>query len=220
MEQLLKKIYKNTFKKIFPSGGEVLEAFLIKELKDCSRVIDLGCGQYSPLGRIRDKLNPNLYSVGVDDFDPYLETSKKQGIHSEYIKSNIFNITFPDNSFDCALLLDVIEHFEKEDFLKFLPQLEKIAKKIIILTPNGFVNQDTYDGNEYQIHKSGWTVEDMEKLGFTCYGVSGLKTLRGEYAVSRIKPLVLGNMICNMTEPLVYNNPRKAYHLICLKHNS
>ncbi|MDQ3245116.1 MAG: class I SAM-dependent methyltransferase [bacterium] len=220
MEKLLKKIYKNSFKKIFPSAGEIIDSFLIKELKDCIRVVDLGCGQYSPLGRIKDKLSPHLYSVGVDDFDPYLETSKQQKIHSEYIKSNIFAINFPDNSFDCALLLDVIEHFEKEDFLKFLPRLEKIAKKIIILTPNGFVNQNTYDGNEYQVHKSGFTVDDMSSLGFTCYGVSGLKTLRGEYAVSRIKPLILGNMICNITEPLVYKSPKKAYHLICVKYNS
>lgn len=219
MEEVLKKIYKNTFKKIFPSTGEIVDAFLIRELKDCSRVIDLGCGPSSPLGRVKDKLKPTLYSLGVDDFDPYLEKNKKDQIHSEYLKSNIFNISFPEKSFDAALLIDVVEHFEKEDFLNFLPKLEKIAKKIIVMTPNGYVKQDEYDNNEYQIHKSGWTTEDMKKLGFRCYGVSGLKVLRGEAALPRIKPAILGNMISNITEPIVYNNSKLGYHLICVKEN-
>lgn len=219
MKELLKKIYKNTFKRVFPSTGEIVDQFLIKELKDCSRVIDLGCGPSSPLGRVKDKLKPTLYSLGVDDFDPYLEKNKKDQIHSEYLKSNIFNINFPEKSFDAALLIDVVEHFEKDDFLNFLPKLEKIAKKIIVMTPNGYVKQDEYDNNEYQIHKSGWSTEDMEKFGFRCYGVSGLKVLRGEAALPRIKPAILGNMISNITEPIVYNNSKLGYHLICVKDN-
>lgn len=219
MKETLKKIYKNTFKKIFPSAGEIVDSFLINELKDCSRVLDLGCGPSSPLGRIKDKLRPDLYSVGVDNFDPYLEKNKKDKIHSEYVKSDIFNINFPEKSFDCALLIDVIEHFEKDDFLKFLPKLEKIAKKIIVMTPNGFVKQEEYDNNAYQIHKSGWTTEDMNKLGFECFGVSGLKSLRGEHALTKIRPIVIGNMVSNITEPFVYNNSKLAYHLICVKNN-
>src|SRR3954469_21237059 len=127
MEKILKKIYKNTFKVFFPSAGEILETFLVRELKDSTRILDLGCGYSSPLGRIKDKLRPDVYTVGVDDFDPYLEESKQKKIHSEYIKSNIFKVDFKDNSFDYAILLDVIEHFDREDFLKFLPKLEKMA---------------------------------------------------------------------------------------------
>lgn len=220
MEEILKKIYKNTFKKIFPSTGEIVDKFLVKELKDCERIIDLGCGPSSPLGRIKDKLKPSLYSLGVDNFDPYLEKNKKDQIHSEYLKSNIFDIDFPEKSFDCALLIDVVEHFDKEDFLTFLPRLEKIANKIVVMTPNGYVEQEEYDNNEYQIHKSGWTTEDLEQLGFKCFGVSGLQILRGKAALPRIKPAVLGNMISNITEPLVFKNSKLAYHLICVKENN
>lgn len=217
MEKLLKKIYKNTFKVFFPSAGEILERILIDELKDATRVLDLGCGYASPLGRVKDKLRPDLHSVGVDNFLPYLNQSREKKIHSEYIQSNIFEVEFPPKSFDAAILLDVIEHFERKEFLNFLPKLEKIAKKIIIMTPNGFVYQEEYDGNEYQVHKSGWTVKDMENLGFKCLGLSGLKYLRGELSVTRIRPIFLGNMISNLTEPLVYNKPASAYHLVCIK---
>ncbi len=211
MKKILKKIYKNTFKKVFPDPSEIVNKFLINELKDCSRILDLGCGPSSPLGHIKSKLRPDLYSVGVEDFEPYLERSRKEGAHSEYIKSNIFNIDFPEKSFDCAILLDVIEHFEKDDFLKFLPKLEKIAKKIIIMTPNGFVKQEKYDNNEYQIHKSGWSVKDMNELGFKCVGVCGFKPLRGELALVKIRPIAFGIMISNITEPIVYNNPKQLH---------
>lgn len=217
MEKFLKKIYKNTFKRVFPSAGEILDKYLIEELKDCDRLLDLGCGPSSSLGRIKHALKPNLYSVGVDGFDPYLENNKINKIHSEYVKSNIFDINFPDKSFDCIMLIDVIEHFEKDDFINFLPKLEKIANKIIVMTPNGFVKQEEYDNNAYQIHRSGWSVDDMRKLGFKSVGLSGLKVLRGDYALTRIRPIILGNMICNLTEPLVYNHPEWAYHLICVK---
>ncbi len=219
MKKIFKKIYKNSFKKIFPSTGEIMDKFLINELGGCSTVLDLGCGPSSLLGRIKNKLRPDLYSVGVDNFEPYLKKNKKEQIHSKYIKSDILDINFPEKSFDCALLIDVIEHFDKNDFLKFFPQLEKMVKKIIILTPNGFVKQEKYDNNMYQIHKSGWTVEDMNKLGFKCFGVSGLKSLRGDYALTKIKPAFIGNIISNITEPFVYDNPKHAYHLMCIKNN-
>lgn len=217
MKNLLKKIYQVTFKKIFPSPDQILDNFLVEEIKNCNSVLDLGCGPSSPLGRIKNRLKTDLYSVGVDDFDPYLEKNKINNIHFKYVKSNILNIDFPEKSFDCALLIDVIEHFEKDDFINFIPKLEKIANKIIVVTPNGFVEQDEYDGNDYQIHKSGWTVADLEKIGFKCFGISGHKSLRGKFALPIIKPAFVGNMICNLTEPFVYNNPKSAYHLMCVK---
>ena len=219
MEQFFKKINKYTIKLFFPSAAEIVDTFLINEMKDCSRILDLGCGSSSALGRIKNQLKADMYSLGVDDFLPSIEKSRRNNIHSDYLKSNIFQISFPEKSFDCTILLDVIEHFEKEEFLTFLPKLEKISKKIIIMTPNGFVRQGEYDDNKYQLHKSGWTVEDMEKLGFTCVGVSGLKFLRGELALPTIKPAFIGNTLANISEPFIYHNPKWAYHLLCVKNN-
>ncbi len=217
MEKTLKRIYKSTFKVFFPSSSEIIDEVLARELKDADRILDLGCGPHSPIARVKDHLKPGVYMLGVDDFDPYLEKNLREKIHSEYLKSNILKIDLPAKSFDCAILIDVIEHFKKEDFLAFLPKLEKMAKKMIIVTPNGFINQDEYDGNAYQIHLSGWTAEEMRKLGFTCYGTSGLKSLRGEYALAKIRPRVIGNMVCNLSEPLVYRHPERAFHLVCIK---
>ncbi len=223
MIELLKKIKKGTFGKIFPSGEERIDLFLIKELKGCSSVIDLGCGGtpslLSRFSRIKKKY-PHLYSVGIDIFEEYIVAAQKTNVHSRYIKSDILKIDFPENSFDCALLIDVIEHIKKDDFYLFLPKLEKIAKKIIILTPNGFIDNDIIDNNEHQAHQSGWSKEEMKSLGFDCFGVSGLKFLRKKSCLPKIKPAIFGNLISDMTEPLVYNKPEKAWHLICVKVNN
>ena len=85
------------------------------------------------------------------------------------------------------------------------------------MTPNGFVNQGVQDNNEHQVHKSGWLVADMANLGFKCYGVSGLKFLRKDLSIPKIKPAFIGGMISNITEPFVYKNPEYAFHLICIK---
>lgn len=215
----LQNILKSTVRYFIPSGPDIVRRVLREELRGCRNVLDLGCGERSPLRLIKD--NPayaGLYSVGVDIFSPYImKNLEGQRIHSEYINQNIFEIDFPEKSFDCALLLDVIEHFTREDFLAFLPKLEKIAKKIIIITPNGFNEQDSYDDNPYQKHLSGWTVDDFEKLGFSCRGMSGLKSFSTFYGRLKRKPYLLGVLISDITQLFLYNKPRQAFHLIAIK---
>ena len=218
METVLKKIYRRTFKRIFPSTTDISDAFIANEIKGCSRILDLGIGPHSSISRIKSQLRSNVFILGVEDFKPYTESNRVAGIHNSYLKSNILAIDFPPDSFDCAILIDVIEHIDKQEFLDFLPKLELIAKIIIIVTPNGFLEQNEYDDNPYQIHRSGWTEEELRKLGFLCHGISGLKCLRGKFALPRIRPHIVGNMLCHISERLVWNNPTKAFHLLGVKH--
>ena len=218
MNRLFKSVYRHTFKKLFPNTGNIIEFILRTELKGCCSVLDLGCGPSSPLKKIKNDQAFQLYSVGVDIFEPYiLNNLVQEKIHSEYINADIFSIDFPPQSFDCALLIDVIEHLNKKDFLAFLPKLEKIAKKIIIITPNGFIEQEAYDGNNHQAHRSGWTVDDFLNSGFSCRGLSGWKFLRGKKWQSKIRPVWLGEAFSDFTQPFVSSFPRLAYHIVAIK---
>lgn len=211
MKQILKKIVR-----IFiPATPDIIHSILKKELAGAKRILDLGCGENSPLRLLKG--NPDFkdtYMLGVDIFTPYiLLNMNEKKIHSEYLNMNIFDIDFPEKSFDCAILFDVIEHFEREDFLKFLPKLEKIVKKILIITPNGYIDQDEYDSNPYQIHRSGWTVDDFEKLGFKTKGLSGFNEVRKK----NIKPRELHTLLCDISQFVAYHMPRKAFHIIAIK---
>lgn len=188
-----------------------------KEIENCNTFLDLGCGYNSPLEKIKKR---KKYSLGVDIFNKYIEFSKKKKIHDDYLLLNILDIDkkIPPKSFDCVLLWDVIEHLEKLEGLKLLKKIEKIAKmKIIIFTPNGFLQQHKYDKNEYQKHKSGWDVKIFKKLNFKIYGIRGLKFLRGDFASIKYKPVNLWRLISKISNIFVKYFPQLAFQLLCIK---
>jgi SAM-dependent methyltransferase len=184
-----------------------------EELMACQSVLDLGCGKNSPIKHIS-----LLYSVGVDIFPEYLELSKQNRIHSAYILSNIANIEFKSKSFDAVIALDLIEHLTKDEVHKLIYKMEKWArKKVIILTPNGFLAQHEYDDNPHQEHHSGWHVKDFANLGYSVKGINGLRILRGEQALIRFKPKWFWEPISDYTQKYTYAHPKHAFHLLAVK---
>lgn len=186
------------------------------ELKGTSSVLDLGCGGHSPLANIKKK----RLLVGVDIFKSSINKSKKKKIHDKYIVGDVLNIDkyFKRKSFDAIVALDLIEHLRKNEGLKLLKKMDLIAKKkIIILTPNGFTNQDPYEDNPYQVHKSGWTSGEFRQLGYKVYGMRGLKFVRGESASIKYKPWFFWGLISTISQFLVYCFPKFAYQIFAIK---
>lgn len=185
-------------------------------LKDCSSVLDVGCGADSPLRRVKKTFK----SEGVDLFKKSIEKSKKQGIHDSYKLCDIRKLgkVYKNKSFDGVVALDVIEHLEKKESMKLIKNMEKIArKKVILLTPNGFYHQDAYDSNPYQVHVSEWKLEDLKKLGYKVYGLRGLKYLRGEYATIKYKPWFFWGLVVFLSELPLFFFPKASYHLFAVK---
>lgn len=204
---------KNIYLKIFPLPIFYLE----KELKECKSLLDVGCGSNSPIGKLPKK---KFYSVGVDAFREAIEKSKKNKIHNKYFLMNVMKIDtkFKAKSFDCVLALDLIEHLKKKDGVRLIKKMEKIArKKVIILTPNGFLPQEEYEGNIKQVHLSGWSVKEMRKEGYGVIGINGLKGLRKEKAELKFKPKIFWRVVSDISQVFVKNHPEKAFHILCVK---
>ena len=183
----------------------------------CDSVLDVGCGFRSPI-RSFSHLIPR--TVGVDGYDKAIERSRAAGIHSEYHCMDLMKVgeAFGPKSFDAAIALDVIEHFDKPEGYRFLEMLESIARKrVIIFTPNGFLPQDEWDGNVHQHHRSGWEVYDFELRGYRVTGMSGWKPLRGDYALPRIRPHRLGGLVSRLTEPFATRFPKHAFQLLAIR---
>jgi SAM-dependent methyltransferase len=183
----------------------------------CDSVLDVGCGFRSPLGRF-SHLIPR--TVGVDGYDKAIERSRAAGLHSEYHCMDLMEVGrfFGPKSFDAAIAIDVIEHFDKPDGYRFLEMLESIARKrVIIFTPNGFLPQDEWDGNVHQVHRSGWEVYDFELRGYRVTGMSGWKPLRGDYALPTLRPYLLGGLVSRLTEPFATRFPRHAFALMAVR---
>lgn len=185
-------------------------------LTDCNSVLDVGCGSNSPIKAVKK----TFYSEGIDIYRPSIVESKKNNIHDKYITGNIENIDkyYKNKSFDAVIALDVIEHFDKEDGLKLIEKMEKIArKKVILLTPNGFVHQGHIDNNPYQSHKYGWFKKDLKEQGYKNYGLRSFKFIRGENAMIKLKLWLIWSFITFITEPLVYYFPGISFDLFAIK---
>jgi len=124
-------------------------------------------------------------------FEPSIRRAREAEIHDDYIVSDLEKIDelYEANSFDAVIALDVIEHLEKNEGLAMLQKMELLARRrVVIFTPNGFLPQGNKEDNVYQVHRSGWTVDEFRELGYTVVGIRGLKFLGGELASIRFRP--------------------------------
>ena len=136
-----------------------IHSFLRTYIKGGS-LLDVGCGPkfYSnPLKNVCIKV------VTVDAWDKvkpdYLIDLEKQDLS-----------IFKDNEFDNVLMIDFIEHLEKDRGKFIIKECQRICKnRICLLTPLWWTsNEDNVNdpnlwcyGNEFDKHKSLWTLEDF-----------------------------------------------------------
>jgi SAM-dependent methyltransferase len=217
IKTVLKKFADQTAGYLYNQYTRLLEKEIVN---DCQTLLDVGCGTSSPIQKFSHKLR---HTVGVDCFPEALAKSQSLGIHHQYILADVLSLdkNFAARSFDCVAALDLIEHLPKADGRQLIAMMEKIAKKkIIIFTPNGFLPQGADDNNPWQVHRSGWTVGEMKKLGFRVCGINGLKPLRGEYSLIRLRPTWFWTPISWLSQLVVTNRPEHAFQLLCIKENT
>lgn len=177
-------------------------------------LVDLGCGADSPMRFLDFKGE----SIGVDAYEPSIQSSRDLGIHSRYILGGVLPIPLEDKSVDVAVALDLIEHFPKQDGFRLIDEMWRVARRrIIILTPNGFLPQEPKDGNPFQRHLSGWSAEEMRQLGFETRGIYGLKGLRGEWQTVTRKPTALWWLLSKCSDAFVYQAAHRAAAILCWK---
>jgi len=201
-----------------------LDTELDHNLRDCSTVLDLGCGPNSPVGALKYLTT----RVGVEPFGPYVELARSRGTHDQFHQKLITELDFEPASFDAVIMIDVIEHMTEEDGLNALQLAEKWArKKVIINSPNGFIAQKSLDGNPLQEHKSGWSYSRMKELGYHSRGLAGPKWLRQEVEAEtmgddlmtsiRFRPRFFWFVIATLLQPIVYRIPQFAFSLMSVK---
>jgi hypothetical protein len=188
-----------------------------KELgeEDILSVLELGCGVHSYLSTLKTR----PYSIGVDIYEPSARKAQEKGVYDEVHIMDARDIAsrFPEKSFDCVMAMDFIEHLNKTDGLKLLSMIEKIArKKIILYTPNGFLEQGEEYGNPWQRHLSGWSAEEMISRSFRVTGWGGLKAIRPQFLITR-KPVFFWRFVQWLTNLYVHTHPKRAFQILCVK---
>lgn len=184
------------------------------ELRNCSTILDLGCGYNSPVQFFGD----HKELTGVEIFKPYLIESQKKALHQHYIHEDVRKVNFDPRSFDAVFCSEVLEHMSHEEGEQLLNKMSTWArKKVIITTPNGWILQDTYDNNQYQRHESGWITDELRAYGFKVQGMSGTRRIRGIKGVLTVKPEFLGMRLAALTYKVTRYIPEWDFQLLGIK---
>lgn len=132
-------------------------------------VLDLGIGRGMNGALIRNYF-PDTCIHGVEIFEP-----ECKALWHAYDKIFVEDIrSFTQNklmrgAYQMMIMTDVIEHFTEEDgviIIKALQAALPTKGALIITTPAVFIEQGEVFGNIYETHRSLWTCEMFEKLGF------------------------------------------------------
>jgi SAM-dependent methyltransferase len=182
-------------------------------LEGCGTVLDLGCGPGSLLEHFADSCT----LTGMDRYLPALEENRRRGRYHARVLGDLHSLPFGDKSADAVVALDVIEHLDREGGFDLLRDMERTARRrVVVLTPNGFVPQRA-DANSWQLHRSGWSVGDFRQRGYDVYGVYGMKGLRGEYSRLKFRPWLLWEAVSALSYPFTYGVPSWAFGLCAVK---
>lgn len=187
-----------------------------RALRGCQEVLDVGCGPDSALALLGfEKL------VGIEGYAPSVEAATQKGTHQQLVLGDVRFLEkyFRPQQFDACVALDLIEHLTKQDGFKLVQSMEKLARKrVVFLTPNGFLPQAHAEKADLQEHLSGWDAAEMRGLGYQVAGVLGPRGLRGEYHRLKRRPEAFWGVVSLLLH-CFYSRwvPSSAAAILCVK---
>lgn len=193
--------------------------WLQRDLADCDSILELGCGSNSPIL----KIGYGFKTDAVDIWESYIDMHNRAGDYHNCILADILTLPLvPDKekAYDAVVICDVLEHLPRQRVLDIdlFKALEKVArKKVILFTPNGFVENDEVDGDHYQRHVSAWEPEDYISHGYKVDGSTGLRWLMGKASLPKYHPYAIFQILIILSQPLVFKHPKIAWHSYAVK---
>lgn len=98
--------------------------------KNISSVLEVGCGAGYSMQHLQQFFGPTT-SYTACDIDPELVTlAKQKNPNVTCMTASIYELPFPDHSFDMVVCLEVLEHLEYPE--KALSELARVSKQYII----------------------------------------------------------------------------------------
>ncbi len=134
----------------------------------------------------------------IEAYEKYITPIHKY-VYNKIIIGDITKKIDEIEEYDLILLIDVIEHFEKEEGKKILKKLLEKAKYVLISTPKYVEEQKDTFGNKYETHRSEWKKKDFKKIAYTFFikdnqshivvlsKNKNIKKIEKEYKIKKIK---------------------------------
>lgn len=146
------------------SDSQTLATWIREGTIGAKCVVDLGAGFFDKLRYVP----PMCRKIGIDIFPAYLGFAPP-GVTARLGDIREWDLIVKHDDCDVAMCIDVIEHMSKADGIKLLRGLKDAFRRILVMTPDGFVEQNedvTGYENSWQVHECGWTKDELEAEGF------------------------------------------------------
>ena len=133
---------------------------LLRTHLDQERIYDLKTGVLRPKGEW-----PTV--IDAIEGNPALITPVHRFCYNEvFIEEALTRLgALPDRSYECAIAIDIIEHFEREDGFRLLNEMRRVASVALVSTPKVFKAQH-FEIAPLEDHRSLWERTDLENTGF------------------------------------------------------
>ncbi len=101
---------------------------------------------------------------GIEIFEGYLTPVHKYVYNKVYIGNASNVVKTLTTRYELTLLIDVLEHFEKDAGACLIQDIFKISKNLIISVPKDLGDQGTTFENEYEKHLTQWTAPELLQM--------------------------------------------------------
>jgi ubiquinone/menaquinone biosynthesis C-methylase UbiE len=181
-------------------------------------VLDIGCGTGEPMKFI--KRQRYYLRIGADIYAPSLKQAQQQGIYDMQVLCDLRKLPFKSKAVDIVLCLQTLEHFEREDGLRLIEEMERIARIQVIITTRVCDWKATpSEANPYDEHKYTWKPRELKNLGYTVRGY-GFRGFGGSTGLNGHIPraaLPFAYLAWVLAGPFSYYVPAIAGGVVCNK---
>ena len=121
-----------------PSHQEIANNITQHTLLKGKKFLEVGCGSggtgmsVAQFGAIM-----TLFDKSYESLELSKKVFRHQGLDGDCVQGNMFNLPFPENSFDIVGSFGVLEHFKAHEIVHFLKEMNRISKEMVVTTvPN------------------------------------------------------------------------------------
>ena len=145
-------------------GMKILQRYINKN--DVYKILDIGCGEGTRLAGLINK-NKEKEGRGIDISNTAIQMAKKNYPYLNFIKSDLENIPFKNDTFDLCYSAYVLEHLDNPE--KLLEEARRLLKSngvLILIAPNyGSPNRSSpcYKGSRIKKLVFGY-IKDLLKI--------------------------------------------------------
>jgi 2-polyprenyl-3-methyl-5-hydroxy-6-metoxy-1,4-benzoquinol methylase len=151
--------------------NEIMELVILVDPKS---ILDIGCGngKYGLLCYERlnlwDTNNLNNKRVTIDAIEGFKDyiTPVHEYIYNKIYINEVFEAFKNINKkYDLILLIDILEHFSREQGERLVIECLEASRNLIISTPKNIGNQKEAFCNPLEVHRTQWGQEEFSQFG-------------------------------------------------------